>query len=890
MATEQYDVLGGDINPRETQEWLDSLEYTLEQQGPARARFLLDQLTQHANATVDIPFTANTPYINTIPPEDQPDYPGDRAMERRIRNIIRWNALVMVVRGNKEEPGIGGHISTYQSAAALYEVGFNHFFRASTPDEVGDIVYFQGHASPGIYARAFLEGRLTEDHLRNFRRELRDTAGLSSYPHPWLMPDFWQFPSVSMGLSPIMSIYQARYNRYLHNRGLADTSHSKVWGFVGDGECDEPETLGSISLAARERLDNLVWVINCNLQRLDGPVRGNGKIIQELEAVFRGAGWNVIKVIWGDKWDPLLEADQTGLLKQRMMEVVDGQYQKYTVESGEYIREDFFGAYPELLKLVEHLTDEEIRLLPRGGHDHKKIYAAFKRAVEHTGQPTVILAKTVKGYGLGEAGEGRNVAHNQKSLESSQMLLFRDRFKLPIPDGAAKSYSFYHPGDDSPEIKYLRARRQELKGSLPRREVRAKPLKAPPLEFWQEFLEGTGDKAASTTMAFVRMLGQMLRDKTMGELLVPIIPDEARTFGMEPLFRQCGIYSSTGQLYEPVDKDTLLYYREAKDGQILEEGICEAGAMGSFIAAGTAYATHGVNTIPFYTFYSMFGFQRVGDLIWAGADTRVKGFLLGATAGRTTLNGEGLQHEDGHSHLIASTVPNCRAYDPAFAFEIAVLIQDGIHRMYQEQRDEFYYITLMNENYVQPAMPTGAEEGIRRGMYLFREPQGAKAQVQLFGSGTIMQQVLQAQELLAEQFDIAANVWSLTSYTELRRDALSCERHNRWNPGKKVRTPYVTEKMHGASGPVIAASDYVSTLPDLLCRWIPATFTALGTDGFGRSESRPALRNFFEVDAAHITAATLSALARDQVITPKTATAGIKKLGIDVDAVDPWTR
>jgi pyruvate dehydrogenase E1 component len=878
---------GEDFDPVETREWLDSLQYVLKQEGPERVRFLIRRLMEEAAGAAP-QWGPTTAYVNTIPVGMQPDYPGDRQMERKIRNIMRWNAMAMVVKGNKVEAGIGGHISTYQSVCTLFEVGFNHFFRAPSENHPGDIVYFQGHASPGIYARAYLEDRLTEDHLKYFRRELQDKPGLSSYPHPWLMPDFWQFPTVSMGLGPITSIYQARFNRYLTNRGLMPDSDQKVWAFLGDGEMDEPESTGAITVASREGLDNLIWVVNCNLQRLDGPVRGNGKIIQELEGLFRGAGWNVIKVIWGDKWDELLAADTTGLLIKRMGEVPDGQYQKYVVSDGAFIRQDFFGKYPELLKLVEHLSDDEIARLPRGGHDHKKVYAAYKAAMEHRGAPTVILAKTVKGYGLGEAGEGRNVAHNQKKLNEEELVEFQKRFDIPVP-GDPDDLAFFKPDKNSEELKYLHARRRELGGYLPQRNAKATPLKAPTLDAFQEFLKGSGGREASSTMAFVRMFGELLRDQSIGKLLVPIIPDEARTFGMEPLFRQSGIYSPKGQIYEPVDKETLLYYREAINGQILEEGITEAGSMSSFIAAGTAYATHGINMIPFFIFYSMFGFQRVGDLIWAAADTRTRGFLMGGTAGRTTLNGEGLQHEDGHTHVMASTVPNCISYDPAYIYEIAVIVQDGIRRMYQEQEDVFYYVTLMNENYEHPAMPEGAEEGIRRGIYKLRAHKGKKGQpkVQLFGSGTILRQVEAAQELL-DKYGVSADVWSVTSYNELRREAQECERWNRLHPTSKAKVPYITQVMEKEQGPVVAASDYMKILPDSIGKWVPQGVFSLGTDGFGRSDSRAALRRFFEVDSANVAAAALYQLALSGEIEKSVVSKAVKELGINPEAPTPW--
>ena len=880
-----------DADPTETQEWIESLAYILQEHGPERVRYMLEKLEKEAinNMGVDIPFTSNTPYINTISRDKQPPYPGDREIERRIKSLVRWNAMAMVTRANKEADGIGGHISTFASAATLYEVAQNHFFKAANGDSSGDQVFFQGHASPGMYSRAFLEGRLTTEHLQNFRRELRKPGGLSSYPHPWLMPDFWQFPTVSMGLGPIMAIYQARFNRYLEDRGLKTTHKSKVWAFLGDGETDEPETLGAINLASREKLDNLIFVINCNLQRLDGPVRGNGKIIQELEKGFRGAGWNVIKVIWGDDWDPLLDKDHNDTLKTRMNEVIDGQYQKYTVESGEYIRKNFFGKHPELLKLVEHLSDEQLQKMRRGGHDPAKVHAAYKAAIEHTGAPTVILAKTVKGYGLGEAGEGRNMTHGQKKLEEDEMRDFKRRFDIPISDEEVGKAPFYHPGEDSPEIQYLKKRRAELGGYLPSRKVTAKPLTAPAIETFDEALKGTGDREASTTMAFARMFSKLCRDKEIGNLLVPIIPDEARTFGMDSLFRQVGIYSHVGQNYEPVDAGNISYYREAKDGQLLEEGINEAGAMSSFICAGTAYATHGVNTIPFYIYYSMFGFQRVGDLMWLAGDIRAKGFLLGGTEGRTTLNGEGLQHEDGHSHLLASTIPNCITYDPAYAYEIAVIIQDGIRRMYQDQEDVFYYLTLGNENYQHPEMPEGVEEGILKGIYPLKPHKAQKGQLklQLFGSASILRETLRAQEILAEQFNVSADVWSVTSYKELRRDALEVERWNMLHPTKRQKKPYITKVLEKADGPIVAASDYMKTLPDMVRPWVPEDMVTLGTDGFGRSDTRESLRRHFEVDAECIAVGALYALAKQGKIKREQVAQAIETLGIDPEKVDP---
>jgi pyruvate dehydrogenase E1 component len=883
-------MISNDVDPEETREWLESLEDVLQRHGPERARYLISLLEQRAHREgVSLPFTANTPYINTIPVSQQPRYPGSREIERRIKSIVRWNAMAMVVRANREDPGIGGHISTYASAATLFEVGFNHFFRGRSNDFSGDQVYFQGHASPGVYARAFLEGRLTDRDLKHFRRELRPGGGLSSYPHPWLMPDFWEYPTVSMGLSPIMAIYQARFNRYLEDRGIKDTSGSHVWCFIGDGETDEPETLGAITLPSREKLDNLIFVINCNLQRLDGPVRGNGKIIQELEAAFRGAGWNVIKVIWGSDWDPLLARDEDGELVARMGEVVDGEYQNYIVKPGSYTREHFFGKSEKLRSLVENLTDEQIRKLSRGGHDPEKVYTAYKAAVEHEGSPTVILAKTVKGYGLGEAGEGRNITHQQKKLNEEELREFRTRFGIPISDEQIAETPFYLPPEDSPEMQYLRQHRKALGGFLPKRTPKAPPLKAPGLEAFKEAFKGSDEREASTTMAFVRLFGRLLRDSTIGKLIVPIIADEARTFGMESLFRQIGIYSHCGQVYEPVDADTVLYYREAKDGQILEEGITEAGSMASFIAAGTAYASHGVNMIPFFIYYSMFGFQRVGDLIWAAADSRAKGFLLGGTAGRTTLAGEGLQHQDGHSHLVASSVPNLVAYDPAYAYETAVIIQDGIRRMYEEQESIFYYITLGNENYAMPPMPEGVNEGILRGMYRIssREAQGAKARVQLFGSGAILREVLRAQELLAERFGVSSDAWSVTSYKELRRDALAAERWNLLHPGAQPRGCYLWRQLEGLEGPFIAASDYMRLVPEQIAPWIRGRLYTLGTDGFGRSDTRKALRRFFEVDAEAVAITALSALADAGQLKKEKVKQAIEALGIDPDKPDP---
>ena len=874
----------------EVQEWLESLDSVLESSGAEVAREILERLRAHAKVSgINLPFTANTPYANTIPARLEPLFPGDQELERRIKSLIRWNALAMVVRANRVEHNIGGHISTYASAATLYEVGFNHFFRARTPDFEGDTVYFQGHAAPGIYARAFLEGRLSQQQLENFRRELKPGGGLSSYPHPWLMPDFWEFPTVSMGLSPLMAIYQARFNRYLEDRGLKPAADAKVWAFLGDGETDEPESLGAITLASRERLDNLIFVVNCNLQRLDGPVRGNGQIIQELESAFRGAGWNVIKVLWGSEWDPILERDTEGLLVKRMGELVDGEYQKLVVSSGAYVREHFFGSDPRLLKLVEPLPDEALRRLRLGGHDPRKVYAAYKAAVEHRGSPTVILARTIKGYGLGEAGEGKNVTHQQKKLNEDELKEFRSRFGIPLNDNDCIEVPFYRPAEDSAEIQYLRARREALGGYMPARSARSKPLVLNQDDLWKEFHEGSEGREVSTTMAFVQMLRKLLRDPEIGKLIVPIVPDEARTFGMESLFRTVGIYSSVGQRYEPVDVNTLLYYKEAKDGQILEEGITEAGSICSFIAAGSAYATHGINTIPFFIYYSMFGFQRVADFIWAAADMRTRGFMLGGTSGRTTLLGEGLQHQDGNSHVLALPVPNIKAYDPAYAYEIAVIIQEGIRRMYKEGESIFYYITLMNEPYAMPAMPGDVKEGILRGMYKFRASteKKAKLRAQLFGSGAILNEALQAQEILATKFGVAADVWSVTSYKELYLDGNEAERWNRLHPTEKPRVPYVTQMLADAPGVLVAATDYLKTLPNMVAKWMPRRLASLGTDGFGRSDGRAALRDFFEVDARFIALAALHELALDGKLEASAVEKAAKELGIDPEKPNP---
>jgi pyruvate dehydrogenase E1 component len=872
----------------ELKEWLASLDYVLNSGTPDRVQYLLQQLQIRAQESgVTLPFTYHTPYINTISKDKQPAFPGNRDMERRIKSIVRWNAMAMVVRANKLADGIGGHISTYASSATLYEIGFNHFFRGRTDASNGDLVYFQGHASPGIYARAFVEGRLSEANLCNFRRELADGGGLSSYPHPWLMPSFWQFPTVSMGLAPIMGIYQARFNRYLEDRGLKAKDDNKVWVFMGDGESDEPESLGALTMASREKLDNLIFVINCNLQRLDGPVRGNGKIIQELEALFRGAGWNVVKVVWGSEWDQLLEKDTEGLLARRMGEVVDGEFQKYSVSSGAYIREKFFGTDPRLLEMVAHLSDEELGDMKRGGHDPEKVFAGYKAAVEYKGAPTVVLAHTIKGYGLGESGEGKNISHNQKKLNDEELKEFRSRFNIPISDAEVAKAPFYKPADDSPEMKYLRERRSILGGSLPMRRTETTNLQTPSEEIFEEFYKGTDGRAVSTTMAYVRILSKLLRDESIGKFIVPIIPDEARTFGMEGLFRQCGIYSHVGQLYDPVDSDSLMYYKEAKDGQILEEGINEAGAISSFIAAGTASATHNINTIPFYTYYSMFGPQRVGDLVWAAGDLRCRGFLVGATSGRTTLNGEGLQHQDGHTHLLTSTVPNLISYDTSFAYEIAIIIRDGIKRMYEKQESIFYYISVGNENYVMPALPEGAKEGIVKGLYHFsKSTKTSDLKAHLLGSGAIMNQVLEAQKILEEKYNVSTDVWGATSYNELRREALHAERENLLN-GKQVRIPYVTQMLQNQKGVFISASDYMKVLGDSIRQWVPGPYTVLGTDGFGRSESRPVLRDFFEVDAKHIVWATLKTLCDQKQISAESLAQAQGQLKINPKKLNP---
>ena len=876
--------------------WVASLEYILESilknEEPEQASLLVEELSDRLRQSgLKIPYPISTPYINTIPPEKEPVYPGNREIERRIKSYVRWNAMAMVVKANRLHPDIGGHISTYASSATLYEVGQNHFFRGSDGSNFGDMVYFQGHASPGVYSRAYVEWRINAPKLHHFRQELSSVGGVSSYPHPYLMPDFWQFPSVSMGLAPIMSIYHARFLRYLQSRGLISGEEPRIFCFAGDGEMDEPESSGALTLASRENLDNLVWIVNCNLQRLDGPVRGNGKIIQELEALFRGAGWNVIKVIWGSDWDDLLAKDDKGLLRKRMEEAVDGDYQKYSVEPGSYTRKHFFGKYPELLEMVNHMTDDQIHKLLRGGHDPMKVYAAYKAAVEHRGAPTVILAKTVKGYGLGEAGEGRNITHQQKKLNERELREFRTRFDIPLPDEEVVETPFYRPPLDSPETQYLLERRKKLNGFVPERRVRAKPLDVPADSEYTEFYKGSGAHAMSTTMAAVRLLTKLLRHEGIGKRIVPIIPDEARTFGMDSLFRQIGIYSPKGQLYEPVDSETLLFYNEVKDGQIIEEGITEAGAMSSFIAAGTAYANLGVNMIPFYFYYSMFGFQRIGDLIWAAADNKSKGFLLGATAGRTTLNGEGLQHQDGHSHLLASTVPTLLTYDAAFAYEIAVIIKDGMRRLYAEGEESFYYLTLYNESYEMPAMPEGAEDGILKGLYKVKPAtKGKKYKAHLFGSGPILREALRAQEVLAEQFDVSADVWSATSYKLLRGDALRTKRWNMLHPTAAPKQSYLEAILQNEEGVFVAVSDYMKMVPDQIAPWVPGGLMTLGTDGFGRSDTRANLRRFFEVDAELAVLATLYALNQKEAFPAKVVEDAIRKLGIDPEKSFPFYR
>ncbi len=877
-----------DVDPEETGEWLDALEAVIETEGIERAHYLIQRLLNKARRSgVNIPYSANTAYINTIPPQTQTKSPGDAGLEHRIRSYIRWNAIAMVVRANRISPEYGGHIASFASSATLYDVGFNHFFHAPNKEHGGDLVLIQGHSAPGIYARAFMEGRLTEDQLLKFRQEVGGN-GLSSYPHPWLMPNFWQFPTVSMGLGPIMAIYQARFMKYLHDRKIANTDRRKVWAFMGDGEMDEPESKGAISMAGREKLDNLIFVVNCNLQRLDGPVRGSGKIIQELEADFRGAGWNVIKVVWGSYWDPLLAKDTQGLLLKRMEEAVDGEFQNYKAKDGAYTRKHFFGKYPELLEMVAHMSDQDIWRLNRGGHDPHKVYAAYAAAVAHTGQPTIILAKTIKGYGMGSAGEGLNSTHQQKKMDVEELKAFRNRFNIPISDADIDELPFYKPPDESPEMVYLNQRRKALGGYLPTRRMDAPLLQIPDLSVFDSALKGSGNREISTTMAFVRMLSELLRDKKLGNYIVPIVPDEARTFGMEGLFRQYGIYSSVGQLYEPEDAGQIMYYREDKSGQILEEGINEAGALCSWIAAGSAFSNHDTQMIPFFIFYSMFGFQRVGDLIWAAADMQARGFLLGGTAGRTTLAGEGLQHQDGQSHLLSSTIPNCVSYDPAFACELAVIIHDGLRRMYQEGERIFYYISVMNENYSQPALPPKSERGILKGMYRLKKNK-KKADVQLLGSGTILREVIAAAELLTTDFNISADIWSVTSFSELRREGMEKERWNTLHPNAKQKTSYVHQCLINTNGPIIAASDYMKIVADQIRFMIPRTYTVLGTDGFGRSDSRKELRRFFEVDRYFVVVSALKALADDGKTPVATVNEAISRYKIDPERPNPET-
>jgi pyruvate dehydrogenase E1 component len=886
-ASGHWAVLPPDLDPIETKEWLEALDAIIENEGRERATFILRKLLDHARAQrVTLPPVLSTPYANTISLADQPQYPGNLDVENRVLGLVRWNALAMVVHANKIASELGGHLATYASIADLFEVGYNHFFRAG---QSGDLVFFQPHAAPGVYARAYLEGRLSEEQLANYRREVGG-KGLCSYCHPWLMPNFWQFPTGSMGLGPLTAIYQARFMRYLENRGILDSAGRKVWTFVGDGEMDEPEALAGLSLAARERLDNLIFVVNCNLQRLDGPVRGNGSIIQELEGLFAGAGWNVIKVLWGSDWDTLFARDHDNIIIKRLHETVDGEFQKYAATDGRFNRENFFNKYPELQAIVAHLSDEDIDRLRRGGHDPFKVYAAYHAAVNHKGQPTVILAQTKKGYGMGTWGQGKMTAHSTKKLEDEALLAFRDRFAVPLSNEDVQKLRFVKPDEDSAEMKYLRARRQALGGYLPERVAKAPTLQAPRLESMSKYLEGTHEREQSTTMIFVQLLSQWLRDQQIGKNVVPIVADEARTFGMQSLFRQVAIYSSVGQLYDPEDKDELLFYKEARNGQILEEGISEAGAISSWIAAATSYSTHGTPMLPFYVFYSCFGFQRIGDLIWCAADSRSRGFLLGATAGRTTLSGEGLQHEDGSSHLLFSTIPNCVAYDPCFGYELTVIMHDGMRRMLEEQQDVFYYVTIMNENYAHPAIPEGAHEGILKGMYRLREAKGAKAKgrAQLLGSGAILREVLAAAELLEKDWQIAADVWSVTSFTELRRDGMDVERSNRLHPDQAPRESWVEHCLASTEGPVIASTDYMRTVGDLIRPWISRRYTVLGTDGFGRSDTRVALRSFFEVDRHHVTIAALKALADEGTIDRKLVKQAIDKYGIAVDRPNPW--
>ena len=878
-----------DVDPLETREWLESIDSVLSQHGPERAHFLLNRMIDYSRRSgAYLPYSPNTAYLNTIAAGRQPEYPGDRSLERRIEAYIRWNAMAMVVQANRVSSEYGGHISSYASSATMYEVGFNHFWRAPTETSGGDMVFIQGHSSPGIYSRAYLEGRLNEGHLNRFRKEVGG-GGLSSYPHPWLMPDFWQFPTVSMGLGPMMASYQARFMRYLEHREMVPPSDRKVWAFLGDGEMDEPESMGAITMPVREGLDNLVFVVNCNLQRLDGPVRGNGKIIQELEAAFGGAGWNVIKVIWGSRWDPLLAKDHDGKLQRLMEETVDGEYQTYKSKGGDFVREHFFGKFPETREMVANMSDDDVWRLNRGGHDSEKMFAAYHNAVNHKGTPTIILAKTVKGFGMGTAGEGQNTAHQQKKFDIEALKTFRDRFNIPVSDKDIDEVPYCKPAPDSPEIEYLQERRRALGGYLPQRRHSPKPLHVPPLELFKTQLEGTGEREASTTMALVRILTALIRDKQIGKNIVPIVPDEARTFGMEGMFRQVGIYSSKGQLYTPEDADQLMFYREDKKGQILEEGINEAGAFCSWLASATSYSNHDIQTVPFYIYYSMFGFQRIGDFIWAGGDLQSRGFLIGGTAGRTTLAGEGLQHQDGHSHVHASTVPNCVSYDPTYAYELAVIVQDGLRRMIGKQENIFYYITCMNENYIHPPMPSGVEDGILRGMYLLQVGGKGQIRAQLMGSGTILREVIAAAEMLDKDFGIPSDVWSVTSFNELRRDALEIERWNQLHPEDKPRKCYIEKCLAGRKGPYIAATDYMKIIADQIQRWVPGRFISLGTDGYGRSDGRAALRDHFEVDKRYIAVTALKALADDGVIDQKTVSAAIRKYEIDPEKPDPVT-
>jgi pyruvate dehydrogenase E1 component len=879
-----------DLDPVETQEWLESIDSVLKLHGPERAHFILERLIDYTRRSgAYLPFKPNTAYVNTIPTGREPEYPGNRALERRIEAYIRWNAMAMVVQANRMSSEYGGHLSSYASSATLYEVGFNHFWRAASDKHPGDMIFMQGHSSPGVYARAYLEGRLSEEQLRHFRQEAGGPGiGLSSYPHPWLMPDFWQFPTVSMGLGPMMAIFQARFVRYLEHRGQVKPSDRKVWAFLGDGEMDEPESMGALTMPVREGLDNLIFVVNCNLQRLDGPVRGNGKIIQELEAAFLGAGWNVIKVLWGSRWDPLIARDAKGLLRRVMEDSVDGEYQNFKAKGGAYTREHFFGKYPELKEMVANMSDEEIWRLNRGGHDPRKVYAAYAAAMTHKGQPTVILAKTVKGFGLGKGGEGQMVAHQQKKLSEEDLRAFRDRFHIPVSDEDIERLPFRKPEEDSEELQYLRGKRTALGGYVPTRRTKATPLALPPLEAFAPVLEGTGEREISTTMAFVRLLTILLKDKTIGKNIVPIVPDEARTFGMEGLFRQIGIYSSVGQLYTPQDAETLMSYREDKKGQMIEEGINEAGGLCSWIAAGTAYSNHGISMVPFYIFYSMFGFQRVGDFIWAAGDIQARGFLLGATAGRTTLAGEGLQHQDGHSQLVATTVPNCVAYDPTYAYELAVIVHDGMRRMYVDQENIFYYITVMNENYQQPALPKGTEEGILKGGYLLQSGGRGKVRTTLLGSGTILRECIAAAKILENDYGVPADVFSITSFSELRREALEIERWNTLHPAELARVPYVESLLKDRAGPVVAATDYMRIVPDQIREWVDGRYVTLGTDGYGRSDSRAALRKHFEVDRNYIVVTALKALADEGKVDQATVTGAMKALGVDPSKPVPW--